>query len=229
MVARHTGSFIDMSSISAHRAGFNVFGYEVAKAALVHLTRCAAIELGEKGVRVNSISPGPTRTGIFAKAGGVDHDAADERMEAVEAAFADLLPSIQAMPGMIHAEDIANAAVFLASDEARFVNGRWLAERGRPSVTDGSRSSRTPATHAGDARYRSRRLTLDLGRRAVPSVQASCRGGSWATRRPCGSAPPSKLQIRASAGAARNLTPPNSTAARNRDSAHPPGRRGGPA
>ena len=50
----------------------NVFGYEVAKAALAQLTRCAALELGEHGIRVNSISPGPTRTGIFAKAGGMD-------------------------------------------------------------------------------------------------------------------------------------------------------------
>jgi NAD(P)-dependent dehydrogenase (short-subunit alcohol dehydrogenase family) len=140
MVGRRTGSFINMSSISAQRAGFNVFGYEVAKAALVHLTRCAAIELGEKGVRVNSISPGPTRTGIFAKAGGLDHDAADQRLDVVEAAFANLLPSVQAMPGMILAEDVANAAVFLSSDEARFINGHDLVidggiTAGRPAAT----------------------------------------------------------------------------------------------
>ncbi len=140
MVARRAGSFINMSSISAHRAGFNVFGYEVAKAALVHLTRCAAIELGEKGVRVNSISPGPTRTGIFAKAGGVAPDAADQNLQVVEAAFANLLPAVQAMPGMVHAEDIAAAAVFLASDDARFVNGHDLVidggiSAGRPAAT----------------------------------------------------------------------------------------------
>jgi NAD(P)-dependent dehydrogenase (short-subunit alcohol dehydrogenase family) len=140
MAARATGCFIHMSSISANRAGFNVFGYEVAKAALVHLTRCAAIELGEKGIRVNSISPGPTRTGIFAKAGGVAADVADRQMAAVEAAFANLLPAVQALPGMIHAEDIANAAVFLASEEARFVNGHDLVvdggiTAGRPAAT----------------------------------------------------------------------------------------------
>ena len=138
MVARRTGSFIHMSSISAKHAGFNVFGYEVAKAALVHLTRCAAIELGEKGVRVNSISPGPTRTGIFAKAGGVRDDVADERMDAVEAAFANLLPSVQPLPGMIHAEDVAAAALFLASDEARYVNGHDL-------VVDGGITAGRPA------------------------------------------------------------------------------------
>ena len=138
MVARRRGSFIHMSSISAKQAGFNVFGYEVAKAALVHLARCAALELGEKGVRVNCVSPGPTRTGIFAKAGGVRDDVADERMEAVETAFANLLPAVQAMPGMIRAEDVANAAVFLASDEARYVNGHDL-------VVDGGISAGRPA------------------------------------------------------------------------------------
>src|SRR5262249_25014277 len=126
MVARGSGSFINMSSSSAHRAGVNTFGYEIAKAARVPLTRCSAIEVGEKGVRVNSISPGPTRTGIFAKIAGANHEAADERLDTVEAAFAALLPAVQAMPGMVHAEDIANAALFLASDEARYVNGHDL-------------------------------------------------------------------------------------------------------
>jgi NAD(P)-dependent dehydrogenase (short-subunit alcohol dehydrogenase family) len=140
MVARRAGSFINMSSISAHRAGFNTFGYEVAKAAVVHLTRCAAIELGEKGVRVNSISPGPTRTPIFAKAAGASPEDAERDIENVEAAFAALLPTVQAMPGMVHAEDIAAAAVFLASDEARFVNGHDLVvdggiTAGRPAAT----------------------------------------------------------------------------------------------
>lgn len=139
MVARRSGSFINMSSISALRAGFNVFGYEVARAALVHLTHCAALELGEHSVRVNSILPGPTRTGIFAKAGGMDADAADEDTEAVEPAFAQILPSVQAMPGMIQARDIANAAVFLASDEARYVNGHDL-------VVDGGITAGRPAS-----------------------------------------------------------------------------------
>ncbi|HUE38672.1 MAG TPA: glucose 1-dehydrogenase [Candidatus Binatia bacterium] len=138
MAARGSGCFINMSSISGIRAGFNVFGYEVAKAALVHLSRCAALELGEKGIRVNSISPGPTRTGIFAKAGGVAAETADSRVDAVEAAFAGILPAVQAMPGMIHAEDIANAAVFLASDDARFITGHDL-------VVDGGITAGRPA------------------------------------------------------------------------------------
>jgi NAD(P)-dependent dehydrogenase (short-subunit alcohol dehydrogenase family) len=134
MVARGQGCFIHMSSISAHRAGYNRFGYEVAKAALVQLTRCAAIELGEKGVRVNSISPGPTLTPIFGEAA-----AGDERhLRTIERAFNSVLPRIQAMPGMVHAEDIADAALFLASDEARYVNGHDL-------IVDGGISAGRPA------------------------------------------------------------------------------------
>jgi NAD(P)-dependent dehydrogenase (short-subunit alcohol dehydrogenase family) len=51
--------------------------YGVAKAAVLHLTRCAAMELGEDGVRVNSISPGGIATGIFAKAMGMAAAEAD--------------------------------------------------------------------------------------------------------------------------------------------------------
>ena len=138
MIARGTGSFINMSSISAHRAGFNTFGYEVAKAALVHLTRCAAIEFGERGVRANSISPGPTLTGIFAKHSGADPAAVERAQAETAAVFTRLLPQVQALPGMIHAEDIANAALFLASDEARYVNGHDL-------IVDGGITAGRPA------------------------------------------------------------------------------------
>jgi NAD(P)-dependent dehydrogenase (short-subunit alcohol dehydrogenase family) len=144
MVSRGSGSFINMSSISAHRAGFNTFGYEVAKAALVHLTRCAAIELGEKGVRVNSISPGPTLTGIFVKESGMNHDSADHRTHEIETAFRGLLSPLQPLPGMIHAEDIASAAAFLASDEARYINGHDLTIDG--GITAGRPASTMAAT-----------------------------------------------------------------------------------
>lgn len=137
MVERGSGSFVNVSSISARSAGFNSFGYEVAKAALTHLTRCAALELGEKGLRVNSVSPGPTLTSIFARHIGREAGT-DEVAGRIEAAFSQLLPTIQPMSGMIRPEDIAAAVWFLSSDDARFVNGHDL-------VVDGGITAGRPA------------------------------------------------------------------------------------
>ena len=120
MRAQRSGSMINIGSVAAHRAGYSSSAiYGVAKAAVVHLTRCAAMELGEDGVRVNSISPGAIATGIFAKAMGMDHAAAEETAEMIKEPFAKL----QAVPRAGLTDDIASAAVFLASDEAGFVNG----------------------------------------------------------------------------------------------------------
>ncbi len=120
MRARRSGSIINVGSIAGHRAGYtSSLIYAVAKAAVIHMTRCAAMELGEDGVRVNSISPGGIATGIFAKSLGMDKDAADGTAEKVK----DALATIQAIPRAGITDDIANAAVYLASDEASFVNG----------------------------------------------------------------------------------------------------------
>ncbi|MGH8516169.1 MAG: SDR family NAD(P)-dependent oxidoreductase, partial [Panacagrimonas sp.] len=144
MAARGSGSFIHMSSISGRNAGYNSFGYEVAKAALLHLTRCAAIELGEQGIRVNAITPGPTLTPIFAKHAGSPAADSERKSAAVEAAFLQALPTIQALRGMVHPEDIAAAAVYLASSEARFVNGHDLVVDG--GITAGRPASQMRAT-----------------------------------------------------------------------------------
>ena len=114
------GSIINLGSVAGHRAGYSSSViYGVAKAAVIHLTRCAAMELGEDGIRVNSISPGGIATGIFAKAMGMEDAAAEETTEQVKAALAKL----QAVPRAGLTDDIAAAALYLASDEAGFVNG----------------------------------------------------------------------------------------------------------
>ena len=95
MLRQGAGSIINMASVSGLRAGFSALTYSTAKAALIHLTRCAAIDLGERGVRVNSISPGPVLTGIFGKAAGLCDDDADRRAEAARAALGAVLPGIQ--------------------------------------------------------------------------------------------------------------------------------------
>ena len=83
------------------------------------MTRSAATELGEKGIRVNAISPGGIVTGIFGKNAGLEGSKADKVTDAVRGIFARLQP----IPHAGETIDIATAAAFLAGDGARFVNG----------------------------------------------------------------------------------------------------------
>src|SRR5215475_5163051 len=78
MMKQGSGSIINNGSVAARRAGYSTsMIYGAAKAAVIQLTKCVAMELGESGIRVNSISPGAIVTGIFAKALGVSPDKAD--------------------------------------------------------------------------------------------------------------------------------------------------------
>ena len=126
MAAQGSGSIINVASINGVRAGLGGHYYSAAKAAAIHLTRCAAVELGEKGIRVNSVSPGPIATGIFGKGAGLEHDEADERVEYAQAAIAAVLPRWQPLPFVGTADDIAHAVLFLASDASRLITGHNL-------------------------------------------------------------------------------------------------------
>ena len=123
MMRQGSGSIINNGSVAARRAGYSTsMIYGAAKAAVNHLTVCAAMQLGEKNVRCNSISPGGIATGIFAKALGVQHDKADGYAEAAKK----LMASLQPIPRAGLTDDIAKAAVFLASDDSTFINGHDL-------------------------------------------------------------------------------------------------------
>jgi NAD(P)-dependent dehydrogenase (short-subunit alcohol dehydrogenase family) len=117
------GSIINNASIAGHLAGYSTsMVYSSAKAAVLQLTRSAAMELGESNIRVNSISPGVTATGIFGKALGLKGQEAEDSA----AIAADLLKGIQPIPRAGLPEDIARAALFLASDDASFINAADL-------------------------------------------------------------------------------------------------------
>jgi NAD(P)-dependent dehydrogenase (short-subunit alcohol dehydrogenase family) len=123
MKKQGSGSIINNGSIAGHTAGYSSsVVYGAAKAAVIHLTKCVAMELGESGVRVNSISPGAIATGILAKALGVEAGAADKKAETMAGIF----KTAQPIPRAGIPDDIAHAAVFLASDEASFINGTDL-------------------------------------------------------------------------------------------------------
>jgi NAD(P)-dependent dehydrogenase (short-subunit alcohol dehydrogenase family) len=118
-----SGSIINNGSSAGRLAGFSSsVVYGAAKAAVIHLTKCVAMELGESGIRVNSISPGAIATGIFGKALGLSIEAAEKTPEVMREIYKTAQPIQRAgLP-----EDIAYAAVFLASDESAFVNGHDL-------------------------------------------------------------------------------------------------------
>lgn len=123
MKKQGSGSIINNGSIAGRLAGFSSsVVYGAAKAAVIHLTKCVAMELGESGVRVNSISPGAIATGIFGKALGLSTDAAEK----TPAVMREVYKTAQPIPRAGLPDDIAYAAVFLASDEASFINGHDL-------------------------------------------------------------------------------------------------------
>ena len=132
MKKQGSGSIINNGSIAGRLAGFSSsMVYGAAKAAVIHLTKCVAMELGESSIRVNSISPGAIATGIFGKALGLSTEAAEK----TQAVMRNVYKSAQPIPRAGLPDDIAQAAVFLASDESSFINGHDLVVDG--AITGG--------------------------------------------------------------------------------------------
>lgn len=132
MKANGGGAIINNSSIAALRYGQGGYLYSGAKAAASHLTRMAGVDLGPHGIRVNAISPGAIATPIFwggsARAQSLSEEENARKFEKLKSNLAQATPT----PRSGLADDIANAAVFLASDEGSFVNCHDL-------VVDGGR------------------------------------------------------------------------------------------
>jgi NAD(P)-dependent dehydrogenase (short-subunit alcohol dehydrogenase family) len=120
MMTQRAGSIVNNGSVAAHLAGYSSsMVYSAAKAAVNQLSRCAAMELGEHGVRVNSVSPGAIATGIVPKALGMDADKADRQATRMQEAFGGLQP----IPRAGLPDDIAQCVAWLVSDRSTFVNG----------------------------------------------------------------------------------------------------------
>ncbi|MBL7496171.1 SDR family oxidoreductase [Frankia sp. CNm7] len=115
------GSIVTMASLNAIQPGRGMGAYCAAKAGVVALTEVAALELGRHGIRVNAIAPGLVRTtlteGMWSIPGIVDE-------------FLDNTP----LGRFSEPEEIANVALFLASDEASFVSGSLYSADGGGST-----------------------------------------------------------------------------------------------
>ncbi len=112
MVKQGYGRVINIASIAGLRAGIGRTGYGTSKAAVIGLTRQMALELGPLGVTANAIGPGPVETPLTAVA----------HSDVTREAYLDLIPV--GRYGKI--EEMADAAAFLAGEEAAYMNGHIL-------------------------------------------------------------------------------------------------------
>jgi NAD(P)-dependent dehydrogenase (short-subunit alcohol dehydrogenase family) len=110
MAARQKGAVINFGSLNGHIGVSPEVVYGCAKAAILHYTRCLALEMRPKGVRVNAVSPGPTTTARFLATRTTD----PSKMEGVS------------LERYAKPQEIADAVAFLASDAAGFVDGQVL-------------------------------------------------------------------------------------------------------
>ncbi len=122
MRAAGGGSIVSTASVAGIRTGYGPVLYSIAKAAIVHMTHACAAQLGPENIRVNCICPGLIATNIFASALGVPSQLGETRIEAI----AEATKASQPIPRGGRARDIAEAALYLASDGASFVNGHAL-------------------------------------------------------------------------------------------------------
>jgi NAD(P)-dependent dehydrogenase (short-subunit alcohol dehydrogenase family) len=119
MKRQGSGSIINTASIAGLGVGYGGTMYSASKAAVIHLTRVIANEVGESNVRVNAIAPGAIPTAIFGRVGGMTQEAAESIIPMLQAGFAKAQP----IPRSGDANDIANTALWLASDASSFVTG----------------------------------------------------------------------------------------------------------
>jgi NAD(P)-dependent dehydrogenase (short-subunit alcohol dehydrogenase family) len=114
------GSIVNISSIASIRhTGVAFASYYASKAAINHLTRTTAVQYAPKKIRVNAILPGLMKTPMVEKSAGLAKSYAGGDVEAMWRARDAQVP----MGHMGDAFDVANAAVFLASDESRYITG----------------------------------------------------------------------------------------------------------
>ncbi len=124
-IAARQGNIILIASIGGMRGNAAIHAYALAKAGAAQLARNLAVQWGPNGVRTNAIAPGLIRTGLIANL-PQDSDFMKRRMQ------------MTPLRRMGEPEEVAGAALFLASASGGFVNGHTLVVDGGTMITDGS-------------------------------------------------------------------------------------------
>jgi NAD(P)-dependent dehydrogenase (short-subunit alcohol dehydrogenase family) len=124
MASNGGGSIINVSSIGGIQPAPGLWTYHASKSAVIFFTKCASIDLGEQGIRVNCIAPGNIETDILGSvvAADMDEKAKAETMTRIRA----YLLSRQAIKRQGTTDDIAESAVYFASDRSSYVTGTVL-------------------------------------------------------------------------------------------------------
>ena len=122
MKKQGSGCFLTTSSVAGFQQGMGSLPYSLSKAGIIQLTRIAAVELGIFGIRANAIAPGGIATGIFGQGMGISRNGAEKMAELMKGVLAEG----QAIRRAGLPEDIANAALFLASHSSSFITGETL-------------------------------------------------------------------------------------------------------
>jgi NAD(P)-dependent dehydrogenase (short-subunit alcohol dehydrogenase family) len=121
MVRQKSGSIVNVSSILGIVGSENIIAYSASKGAIISATRAMAIEYAKQGIRVNCVSPSVTETKMI------------RELFERESELEEKLLALHPIDHVGTPEDVAQAILYLASDEARFVTGHNL-------ILDGGRS-----------------------------------------------------------------------------------------
>jgi NAD(P)-dependent dehydrogenase (short-subunit alcohol dehydrogenase family) len=126
LLSSSRGAIVNVSSVTGARAFPGILAYCVSKAGVDHLTRCAALELAPKGIRVNAVNPGVVVTNLHRRSGMSEEN---------YAAFLERSKETHPLGRPGDAEEIAELIVFLASSRAAWITGETIAIDGGRHLT----------------------------------------------------------------------------------------------